>query len=84
MTVWQAKQSKEKLDITPDDLEQIKALSYNIQDMLSKKAEQKDVQAIASLKTNKVDTEQCFRSLVQIRRMVENLAVLIAESLRQD
>lgn len=47
--------------------------------LLKSKAEAQDLIAVRDLKTNKSDTEQCFKCINVMHRMLENLAVLNIE-----
>ena len=76
MIKMQSKLSKEKLNITPQELEAIKTLSSSLQQIIKSKADRDDLTKIQQEKTNKADTEHLMRSLETIHRMIENLSVL--------
>lgn len=81
MTKFMAKISREKLSLTADELEQIKMLSENLDDVLRTKAEAKEVTKMVALKTNKADTDRCFQAIDVIHKMVDNISVLLTERL---
>lgn len=84
MTAWLAKISSDKAQVSAADMEQIKHLSQNFQELIKNKAECSEVQLLATQKTNKQDTEQCMEALEVLHRMIENLCVLIVEMAKKD
>lgn len=56
LTHWMSKQSQDRPNITGAEMERIKDLSHNFEELISSKAEASELQEIAKQKTNKADT----------------------------
>jgi hypothetical protein len=54
-------------------------MSKHLNDVLKTKAEVSDLITLRETKTNKIDTDQCLRTVEMLYRMLENIAVLQVE-----